>query len=249
VTRALGIGIYPGRVTSAGAAPPPSTPATILGANLLVWLRSDLGVTESGGVVSTWADQSGNGHNFTQGTAANRPAYNATGGPNSTPSILFDGANDGLINSTLNLPAPATTPTFFWLIFRQVTWTNTDRVFSAATGMFLGQNSASPGLRPVNAANGTLNNSLPINTYTRGEVFFNEDTTDYSKFGGAAAATGADCGNTDPAIGLGIGSATGGGLPSNIEVCEFVVANVLPSAGQLSALDAYVTSRYGAGLV
>lgn len=41
--------------------------------DLALWLRADLGVTEVSGRVSVWADQSGNGRNATQGTAALRP--------------------------------------------------------------------------------------------------------------------------------------------------------------------------------
>jgi hypothetical protein len=46
-----------------------------------VWLRSDLGITQSSGLVSAWADQSGNGWNVSQATVGYRPAYisNAVG--------------------------------------------------------------------------------------------------------------------------------------------------------------------------
>jgi hypothetical protein len=42
------------------------------------WLRSDIGVTPNtnGSGVSAWTDQSGNGNNFAQGTAADRPIFN-----------------------------------------------------------------------------------------------------------------------------------------------------------------------------
>jgi hypothetical protein len=63
--------------------------------NLLLWLRSDVGVTTSSGAVTSWADQSGNGNNATQGTGANRPALTA-GSANSgiLPSITFNGSTD-----------------------------------------------------------------------------------------------------------------------------------------------------------
>ncbi len=43
------------------------------------WHRADLGVTLVSGLVSAWADQSGNGHHLTQPTAGNRLGY-AVGG-------------------------------------------------------------------------------------------------------------------------------------------------------------------------
>lgn len=67
--------------------PPPFSPADI--ANLGLWLRSDLGITLNGSDVSAWADQSGSGNNVSQGTASRQPAYNASGGPNSLPSLDF----------------------------------------------------------------------------------------------------------------------------------------------------------------
>jgi len=51
------------------------TPKSLPG--LLLWLRADLGITLAGSKVSAWADQSGNGYDFAQGTDARRPVFNA----------------------------------------------------------------------------------------------------------------------------------------------------------------------------
>ena len=51
------------------------------------------------GFVTTWYDQSGNGRNATQSTAANQPQIVASGvinKVNTKPSLLFDGTNDAL---------------------------------------------------------------------------------------------------------------------------------------------------------
>ena len=65
------------------------------------WLYGGAGVTESGGAVSAWADQSGNGNNFIQNTAGSRPAYDAAdAGFNNFPTIASDGADDFLVAST-----------------------------------------------------------------------------------------------------------------------------------------------------
>ena len=54
---------------------------------LVLYLNAGLGITVTGLGVSTWADQSGGGLDFTQGTDANRPASTTDSG---TPSVFFD---------------------------------------------------------------------------------------------------------------------------------------------------------------
>lgn len=74
-----------------GAAPAFSfTPDELTGLEL--WLKADAGLTESGGNVTAWLDQSGNSRNPTvQGT----PAYTASG-LNGKPIVQFDGTSDWL---------------------------------------------------------------------------------------------------------------------------------------------------------
>ena len=59
-------------------------------ATLLLNLQANAGVTETGGRVSTWSDQSGNGNHFTQGTAISRPTKVSIGG---YPAVYFAGQN------------------------------------------------------------------------------------------------------------------------------------------------------------
>jgi hypothetical protein len=61
------------------------------------------------GFVTTWYDQSGNGYNAIQGTAANQPRIVTSGSvltTNGKPSALFDGTNDSL--DTTGTPFSAT---------------------------------------------------------------------------------------------------------------------------------------------
>ncbi len=77
----------------------------------LAWYRSDL-VTESGGVVSAWPDQSGNGHHLTQADAGKRPAYSASDAAfGGKPSINFDETDD-LLTSAATIVQPDTCDTF-----------------------------------------------------------------------------------------------------------------------------------------
>ncbi|SNS77346.1 Por secretion system C-terminal sorting domain-containing protein [Ekhidna lutea] len=62
---------------------------------LKLWLKADKGVTQSSNSVSTWADQSGNNNDASQGTSAAQPTLD-TEGLNGNPSLIFDGADDVL---------------------------------------------------------------------------------------------------------------------------------------------------------
>jgi hypothetical protein len=73
------------------------TPAALPG--LQWWLSAGAGVSLSGSTVTSWADQSGHGHNA---TPTGSPQYTAAGGPNSLPAIIFNGAN-GFSNSGSNI--------------------------------------------------------------------------------------------------------------------------------------------------
>jgi hypothetical protein len=92
----IGVGIGCG--LSGGGAP--WTPKR-LGASLALWLRADKGVFLNGSNVAAWADQSGNGRDFSQGTASRQPTWSATalGGQ---PAVVFDGANDIFSAATLS---------------------------------------------------------------------------------------------------------------------------------------------------
>jgi hypothetical protein len=55
------------------------------------------------GFVTTWYDQSGNGRNATQSTAANQPQIVSSGSvllQDAKPTIFFDGTNDFFVNTT-----------------------------------------------------------------------------------------------------------------------------------------------------
>lgn len=74
--------------------------------NLEVWLRADAGILVSDGQeITTWADQSGNGYNFTGAVdatvgGATRPTYIASSSNlNNQPSVNFIGNGDHFISS------------------------------------------------------------------------------------------------------------------------------------------------------
>lgn len=76
------------------------TPAELDSTELDYWFKADAGVTESGGAVSAWADQSGNGNDITQATAGYQPTY-VDDYRNGLPAIVFDGVDDYIDRSSL----------------------------------------------------------------------------------------------------------------------------------------------------
>jgi hypothetical protein len=69
--------------------------------DLGLWLKSDAGVTLVGGAVDVWADQSGNGRNFSAPGAGNRPAYGTLIA--GKPVLTFDGTDDYLLGNASSL--------------------------------------------------------------------------------------------------------------------------------------------------
>lgn len=67
----------------------------------ILWVRADLGVTSSGGLVTVWADQSGQGNNLTA-SGAQRPTVVA--GP--PPYLAFTAASQLLDSTFPALPQP-----------------------------------------------------------------------------------------------------------------------------------------------
>jgi hypothetical protein len=73
------------------------------------------------GFVTTWYDQSGNGRNATQTTAANQPQIVSSGSvitENGKPALDFDGSNSWMNASSVNISAPTT---YFTVTKRDVT--------------------------------------------------------------------------------------------------------------------------------
>lgn len=70
----MGLGVGLGLNTPGGAIWSPLS----LGSSLALWLRADLGITLNGATVSAWADQSGNGHVFSQANASKQPPVTAS---------------------------------------------------------------------------------------------------------------------------------------------------------------------------
>lgn len=223
------------------------TPLAILG-SLAWWVRADMGITIGTGV-SAWADQSGNGVNFTQGTGANQPAYNAAG-LDGRPTVLGDGTNDTLLAPWARA-APGTQPFYLWMVYRQVSWTSGDCLIGDLSGTgFVHQQAvgATPTVTQFNGTQANANTSAVIGTFVRSEALFN-NTVGYHKIGSnsvSAVNPGNSAGGGTVAL-FSIGAA--GTNCANIELAEAFVFLGTPDAAQRAALDAYAESLYPSALI
>ncbi|MFM6669133.1 MAG: hypothetical protein ACKPJO_03205 [Dolichospermum sp.] len=128
----------------------PSTRLVVLGRKLLtpaqistdLWLDAadSSTIILNGSTVSQWRDKSGNGRHATQATAANQPAYQATG-LNGRPTIGFDGTNDALLSS-FSLALPATVI----VVFRINAYKSFGVIYGNATTNTLGLHSSNAAL-------------------------------------------------------------------------------------------------------
>lgn len=218
-----------------------------MGAGAVAWWRADLGNTIAAD--GNWVDQVG-GLVLAQATGGSRPTQSASGGPGSTPIMTFDGTDDNLAVSLVRA-APGTTPAAIWFIFRQDTWTNTETIFNDGSGTFIvGQNAVTPALR-ISAGGGLAanNTAAVLTSWFRGQAYFENTISDGLLIGAAAethpAGTTGNTAGTQFLVGRNAGSTTF----SNFSLAEIALFNVKPSAQNKTDLDAYVTGRYGAGLV
>lgn len=223
-----------------------TTPLTILG-SLAWWVRADLGITIGTGV-SAWADQSGNGVNFSQGTGAAQPAFIASA-VNGQPAVRGDGIDD-VLSATWARAAPGTQPFYVWCIFKQVSWVPSDCLLGDfnATGFTIEQVGVSPALIQACSSIGNSNAAGTVGSYFRLESQNTNSVADYLKIG-ATNVTGTNSGNSAGTGTMQLFALGNGSLIGNFEIAEAFAFLGAPTAPQRAALDAYCTARYGAGLV
>lgn len=212
---------------------------------VLHYLRSDLGITQSGGNITGWAAQVG--PNVV--TADSGCTYIGTVGTglNGHASIIGDGANHAG-KYTLALPALLTGPTFFWVVWRMISaptvpscifadqniWMRA-LVNQSTTNHYIGSSGASLG--PV---------TTPTNTWGRGEYAFTPTASSYLKFGSGAPVSGDIATSSAPNSLRGIFGTNLGSFKINAELLCFITLDNVPSAPTLATASAAVTSFYGA---
>lgn len=224
-----------------GATGAPWTPGRLRGDGLGLWLRADLGLTLNGSAVTTWADQSGNGNDFTDGgSAARRPAYSATSF-NSRPGITFDGSSDYLTHATNYTFGAATT-----IILVATPATSATAYILSGSGANFGfiSNFASVWLELFNGAD-RKNFAVPtsVTKYTATVTQTDASALTWRR-------NGAQVNTAAPAVTLSgktlntIGAATGGTNHCNAVIAELIICTRVLTASEIANAESYIQTRY-----
>lgn len=230
----------PSRRIDPGIAPDEITTRT-----LHLWYRSDLGVTSSGGVVDSWADQSGNAKTLT-GTGTGRPAIQAAA-LNGYDAFRFDGSNDFL--DTGSFTALDTGAVSAFCVLSQVSWTNNDYVYTLNNGnqRQVRQLSSTPQLQISGTSANVANVSPALGTFALLESGFLASTSTYQRLNNGSKSTGSNEGGPVNLDRVTIGATAGGGagLFANVDIVELVVfSDEITDAAELAGLQQYFNARY-----
>ncbi|KKN74676.1 hypothetical protein LCGC14_0388780 [marine sediment metagenome] len=208
-------------------------------ANLLVWLRSDMGVTKDGSdAVSLWADQSSNGNDVVQAVGSKQPTW-LSSQLDSKPAISFDGVDDLLKSVSFIWNQPET----IYVVFKQVSWSVTEILMDGdgVAGAALQQITSPPRLQ-LNAGGGTLLlATFTIGTFFIATVIFNGVNSVFQN-GDTAEATGNAGVNNMSGLTLGgLGSDT---LWGNVDITEVIGYAGVHTTAQRTEVKAYLKTRY-----
>jgi hypothetical protein len=195
--------------------------------NPAAWYRYGAGITSANGLVSAWADQSGNNRPLLQATETNQPALQSEG------SILFDGV-DNQMEATFTHNLPVT----WYLLLKQITWTSTDVICDgSAAAVQAFQLTASPLIRSAAGGGTPTGVSLALDTYGVLALGFNASETLIQLNNGAANASTASVNNPG---GFSLGATRALGSASNIQVKEAIIFPAVHDAGQRAKVIAYL---------
>lgn len=207
---------------------------------LLAWYRADQGITTATGV-SQWDDLSGNARHLTQGTGANQPVFGATSGPNSQPSVTFDGTNDSLAVafSAINQPFHA-----FAIVKTTAIGTNSNGHLCGGTSFerFLSGNTGGASTYTwFGGAGITLTPHTDTTNFFLWEFLVNGGSSSVTR-GATAPLAGSHGATTLTGVTMGM-------LPGNAnQACSFSEVAIYTAAvagANLTSLRAYFSGRYG----
>ncbi len=216
------------------------SPLDITGCQL--WVKSDTGVTDAGGgACSSWADQSGNSRDLTEGT--NRPSIQ-TNQVNGYSGIRFDGSNDKLSTPTFTLNQPFTV----FSALKVITNTNARRAYGANAGAsgttLVLRGGTTVQINDSSSGSDGASASMTSGTYYIVKLIGNGTSSVLALNNGSDNTSGTNV--DDPlvsAVAFQLGCQNGASF-ANVEFAEVIVYNSAVSGANLTSLLSYFQSRY-----
>ena len=232
-----------------GAAAAATDPTT----GMRLWLRgTDL--TQSGGLVSSWNDKSGNSYHFTQSTDSLKPTYDATGGPLSTPILTFDGTADYLASTAVVSDIKAAGAGTVFIVFKATSAGGDDIATSASLKLTLLADTGDYlkyGLGATKTWAANFDGSYDVNqlAFSTGTWYImearHESGTWYERISGVTEASKAS-GNTQVLTNvLQVGWDIGAGTFLAGSIAEIIAYNTALSTADLTTTSSYLQGRYG----
>lgn len=217
-------------------------------AGLKLWLKADSLVLSNNDPVGTWADQSGNGNNFTQGTAGNKPLYK-TGIINGLPAVLFDGTDDFMSMTG----APCSQPVTIFLVVQPSLNTASQKTYATFCHGITGGNSGWFIVAKLSTnfwGSFTTADFSSGNALTSGTNYLLGNAADGSTYGAILYQAGSQVatnGNTE--VGVGTNAGLGKDLVnSNREyagyIAEYLVYNSTLTQSNRIKVQNYLISKY-----
>lgn len=213
-----------------GAGAPADLPTTGL---VHHWLP-DTGVTESGGLVSQWADQVGS-RDFAEAT--NKPTLVASQ-IDGYSSIRFDGTNDRLNDTSGNF----TQPLHVFIVMNQISFTSGDVIFGESGNVNnpdLKQEGASPNLSGPGST--PDNADCTVGTWHLVDWYCDGASSEITVDGGTAATGG----TVSSAFTGGLALANRGGTAfGNVEFAEIAIYSSQQTGSTLTEIEDYFAGKY-----
>lgn len=215
---------------------------------LRLHLKADAGVTTSGGTVSGWADQSGNGFNVAA-SGSQQPAF-AASAINGQPALTLDG-NDDFLQSTAarDLLGGQQNYTFYAVTRPGTTQKQFADIFDYSHAGFFNFVIQQDG----GSTNTFYNNGLANQTLTAGVpsiyggTFVNGGTiTGTSRLNGGNAQTQSVGGTVSFGVpnNFRVGNWINGGREFNGQIAEILIYNRVLTGAEQQQVEAYLSARY-----
>jgi hypothetical protein len=232
--------------------PTPSfAPTDISG--LKLWLKADQISGSDGDAVGTWSDQSGNGYNLTQGTAANKPTLK-TNIKNGRSIVRFDGTNDYMDGTTITNIMSTTTLSAYIVVNVKAYTTNTangydnDTIFTETTGGNLSLYTRSTGVTGIEVYDGAQKQATKTtvaDTWYVIHIRRDSGTTYISVNNGSESSVAAGAASFIPGnIRFGTNYAAAVADFIQMDLAEVVMYNTAVGSSDRTSLQTYLNGRW-----